>query len=107
MGTISQARSDIQQYLTEGDARTYLSNYKRNEFDVVFSRWFLECIADDDLSDLISEMNRISKLQVHILMNHPNPDYYNVKSLSEWQALDWQTGTILIKGEGWDNYLEK
>jgi SAM-dependent methyltransferase len=107
----SQARSDIQQYITVADARTELAksqDYKRNEFDILFSRWFLCCIPDADLPDLIDEMNRVSIQQVHILMNSPNPDYYNVKTPQQWlDNYDWEVGTILIPNEDWDNYLTK
>jgi cyclopropane fatty-acyl-phospholipid synthase-like methyltransferase len=96
---IDNCEDGVGQYLTVGDARTYLSSYKRNEFDAVFSLRFLECISESDLPDLISEMNRISKYQFHEIDIEPNSDYYLVKSLSWWGDLDWDKGTILVARE--------
>ncbi len=96
-----KARQDIQQYITVADARTYLQNYSKNEFDVIWSRRFMECMADEDIPDLIDEMNRISKYQVHIIgcddsFHGTKRDYYNLKTINDWLSYDWDKGTILI-----------
>ncbi|MCK5017980.1 MAG: class I SAM-dependent methyltransferase [Candidatus Peribacteraceae bacterium] len=92
-----QASSVVQPYLTVADARTELSKYKANEFDIIYSRWFLECISDDDLPDLVDEMNRISKQQVHVVRKGKNPDYYNKKTVQEWLDLSWEKGTVFLE----------
>ena len=40
-----------------GDAKTILPTMRKNEYDVIFTSQFLECIADADLPALITEMN--------------------------------------------------
>jgi hypothetical protein len=91
-----QASSSVQPYLTVADARTYLDNYSNNEFDLLYSRWFLECISDTDLPDLIKEMNRVSKQQVHIVFPQTRNDYYNPKSVQDWLDFKFAQGTAII-----------
>jgi ubiquinone/menaquinone biosynthesis C-methylase UbiE len=91
-----QASSSVQPYLTVADARTYLDNYSNNEFDLLYSRWFLECISDTDLPDLIKEMNRVSKQQVHIVFPQTRNDYYNPKSVQDWLGFKFAQGTAII-----------
>lgn len=89
-----------------GDARTALVNrqdFKNNSYDVIFSAQFLECIDDADLADLITEMNRIAKtLQIHFvstignITDVPSQSKYNLKTLAEWGALGFDSGTRLI-----------
>lgn len=104
---ISCAREDIKPYLRVGDIRTALKDYKRNEFDVLFSRWTLECIDDTDLPELIADMNRISKLQIHAIDESIKPEYYNRKLITEWQAMDFKTGTILTNNSHFKNLITK
>ena len=91
-----KASDEVKPYLTVADARTHLTTYSKNEFDAVFSRYFLECISDEDLPDLIEEMNRISKFQLHIVMKHGKEEYYNIKDAAGWQVFDWDKGSYLM-----------
>lgn len=104
---ISCAREDIKPYLRVGDIRTALKDYKRNEFDVLFSRWTLECIADADLPELIADMNRIAKVQIHAIDESIKPEYYNRKPIEEWRAMDWKTGTLLTSNSHFKNLITK
>lgn len=89
-----------------GDARILLADkqqFKKNSYDVIFTAQFLECIDDADLPDLITEMNRISKtVQIHLISTTPNitdipsQPKYNLKTLTEWAALGWESGTRII-----------
>jgi len=93
---ISQARADIQQYLTVADVRTWLPTLKNNAYDFLFSRWWLQCMNDADLPALISQMNRVCKgVQVHMIYMNLS-EWYNIKTLEEWRAYDWKPGTRLI-----------
>ncbi|MCK5023421.1 MAG: class I SAM-dependent methyltransferase [Candidatus Aenigmarchaeota archaeon] len=103
---ISQAKSELQPYLEVADARVKMGTYKRNEWDFIFSRWFLECMSDVDLAALIPEMNTACKSdQVHIVNTEMRADYYNVKSLLDWADLPFAVGTILIPNDNFDEYL--
>ena len=105
---ISQAKPAVLPYLEVADARTKLATYKRNSWDYVFSRWFLECMSDADLTTLIPDMNFICKSdQVHIVSTLSPPDYYNIKTLQQWRALPFKTGTILIQDDDLVNYVTK
>jgi len=89
--------SAVQPYLTVGDARTDLAQYKRNEFDFIISTRVLECFSEAELPDIISEMNRISRKQVHVIDDENlNENFYLKKSLTWWKSLGFQKGTILI-----------
>jgi len=103
-----QADPIVQPYLIVQDALSWLGDQRRNQWDVCFSRWFMCCFDDAGAVSLIAEMNRVFKQQVHIFMNNPNPDYYNVHNLQEWHDLfDWEVGTILVADLDFDNYLTK
>ena len=106
---ISQADPAVLPYLEVADARTKLATYKRNSWDFVFSRWFLECVSDTDLPQLISDMNFVCKSdQVHLFFPTATPpDWYNVKTIAEWQSLPFATGTILIANDDLVNYTTK
>ncbi len=82
----AQAETDkVKDRIFLGDARTDLSQFQDNEFDVVFSLRFLECIAEEDISVLVTQINRISKAQFHETDKEPNSLYYlkrNVDDLS-------------------------
>ena len=80
-----------------GDAIAVLPTMRKNEYGVIFSSRFFECIADTDLPDLISEMNRVAKTkQIHIISETSNPLYYNEHELEWWSNQGFQKGTILI-----------
>lgn len=96
---IGEADPAIAPYLTVADIKTHLATYRRNEFDVVFSRWTLECFSDTELLDIIDEMNRISKFQIHIIWQDINPDFYNGKTITEWLAMPFDIGTVIIPTE--------
>jgi len=88
-------------YLIAADARDYLAdpNRKRNEWDAVISRKFLDCLSDSDLAAMIPQMNYITKfLQVHFVDDDIDGEYYNRKTLAEWQALPFEAGTIVLDG---------
>jgi len=103
-----QAAPEVQPYLIVQDALSWLGDQRRNQWDICFTRWFMCCFDDAGAVTLIDEMNRVFKQQIHILMNNPNVDYYNVHTLQEWHDLfDWEVGTILTADRDFDNYLTK
>lgn len=91
-----QASSAVKPYLTVADARTHLNTYSSNEFDLIYSRWFLECIDDSDLPDLIKDMNAKSMQQVHIVHPQLRADYYNPKSVQDWLSYKFENGTVIV-----------
>jgi len=96
---IGEADPAVQPYLYTGDARTYLSNFVNNEFQVVFSLRFLECMPEADIPDLIDEMNRIGRFQFHAIDVDPNPTYYHAQPLTWWANFKWPKKTVLIGRE--------
>lgn len=80
-----------------GDARTEIVNLKKDQYDVIFSSQFLDCMPESDIELFIKEMNRVSKYrQVHIITESANEKYYNSKTLKEWSKYPFESGTILI-----------
>jgi len=101
---IDNCEPEAAPYLTVGDARTTLSTYKNREFDVVFSRSFMECIPEADLPSLIDDINRISKSQFHIIDEFIGEksnaaQYYLNKPIEDWVNYSWPRGTKLVKQE--------
>lgn len=85
----------------EADARTALLTRRRNQYNLIFSKQFLECIDDADLPSLITEMNRVALTkQIHIVTETINRDdtrdNYNLKTLAQWATLGFEAGTVLI-----------
>jgi len=90
---------ELQPYLIVADARTWLAapERKRNEYDAVISRGFLDCLTDTELAVIIPQINFITKSQqVHVVDQSDDPEYYNQKTLAEWQALPFEAGTIVL-----------
>jgi len=97
--------STVDTFIT-GDAKILLADkraFRNNSYDVIFTSQFLECIDDADLTNLITEMNRVVKtIQIHLISTTPNIDdipsqsKYNLKTLAEWALLPFKTGTRLI-----------
>lgn len=97
---------DISQYATEnapipqvtqGDARD-LSAYSRNEFDILYSVRFLECLDPADIPQLVSDMSFIAKSQIHIIdePTYGPTDYYNLQTKEAWLAYDFPKNTKII-----------
>ena len=90
---------DLQPYLIVADARTWLASGDRvrNEYDAVISRGFLDCQTDADLATMIPRINFICKsVQIHAVDTNNNAEYYNQKTLAQWQALGFEAGTIIV-----------
>lgn len=104
---IGQASPAIQPFLTVADARTHLATYARNQFDVVYSMRYFECVADADLPGLITQISRIGRLSVHWIGTQENAVYYNNKPLTEWLAMGWARRTRLIDYNNQNNILVK
>lgn len=94
------SRPDLADKFTVGNALDLLPTYKKGFFNVLFTRWTLECFSDDDLALLIEEMNRVTKnQQIHIIRQSLPTEYYNSKTIEEWLEMPFSSGTILIPNE--------
>lgn len=84
------------------------NGFKNNSYDVIISRLSLECLTDTELAILIPKLNSWCRVQqVHIFSNPENINQqtitegaYNLKSLSEWALMGFESGTILRDREG-------
>ncbi len=84
---------------TFGDAKTLLADsraYADNQKDVLVSFRFLDCIPEADLPALITQMNRVSRKQLHIITKNANPNFYNTHDLTWWQTQGFPRGTVLL-----------
>ena len=109
---IGKASDGVKSFLTIADVRTELSKYSVNEFDVVFSLRFLECIPETDLPALIAQINRISKFQFHHLDEFVGAKagaskFYLNKPLSEWLNYGFSKSTKLFSEENHNTILTK
>lgn len=104
---IDNCESEVAPYLKVGDVRTALSQYKNREFDIVFSLRFLECISEEDLPNLISETNRISKFQFHGIDEDGNENFYLLNPLEWWIELPFVKGTLLFSNQNFNKELIK
>jgi len=77
------------------DALEFLTTEGDNTYDYIISFGFLESIDDTKLLDLIKQMNRVAKKQIHGVYNEGNPEYYNIKTTEKWQALFGDTVTVI------------
>lgn len=91
-----QASAAVKPYLTVADVRTALGQYRRNEFDWVISLRTLECFSELEIIVIITELNRISRNQVHVVDEEGNASYYTIKTLSWWLSQPFRKGTIIV-----------
>lgn len=92
---------ELEPYLIVAEAKAWLADpaRKRNEYEAVISRGFLDCFSDADLAIIIPQINFICKSkQVHIVDPDDEAEYYNVKTLAQWQALPFEAGTLILDG---------
>ena len=90
---------ELQPYLIVADARAWMPTQARNSWDAIISRGFLDCLTDAELATLIPAMNKACKFQqVHVIDPDDESEYYNRKTLAEWQALPFEAGTIVLDG---------
>lgn len=88
---------ELEPYLMVGDVRVWLPTQGKNSWDVIISRGFLDCLTDAELATLVPAMNNAAKFQqIHSVDPSDDPEYYNQKTLVEWEALDWEPGTIIL-----------
>ena len=88
---------ELQPYLIVADARIWVPAQAKNSWDAIISRGFLDCLSDAELAALIPEMNRVCKFQqVHVIDQTDDPEFYNQKTLAEWQALPFEAGTLIL-----------
>ena len=77
--------------------------FKNNEYDVTISYQTLECLTDAELAIVIPKLNSWTRVQqIHMFsnpdnLNQPTKDAnaYNEKTLAEWAAMGFESGTIL------------
>ena len=94
---IGEAREDIRPFLIQADAREYLPALKKNSFNVIYSRWFLTCMSDADLTVVIPAMNNAGFLQIHHIWTDFLPEHYNCHPMEWWlSGAGFKRGTRLI-----------
>lgn len=103
---ISQASAEVAPYLSVQDVRTYLPTLGRNDYDYIFSRGFIECLTDQEVTDLIPSMDLVSKSGMMHMMVATNSDYYNVKTIAEWAAQFSWSKTLLIQNYDLSNMIQ-
>jgi 2-polyprenyl-3-methyl-5-hydroxy-6-metoxy-1,4-benzoquinol methylase len=86
---------ELEPYLIVADARTWITTQKKNSWDAIISRGFLDCLTDAELATFIPAMNNACIRQVHIVDPDIEAEYYNRKTLAEWRVLPWQPGTVI------------
>jgi len=90
---------ELQPYLIAADARVWLAAQKKNSWDAIISKGFLDCFSDADLAVMIPQMNNAARfVQVHLVDPDDETEYYNRKTLAEWQALPFEAGTVILDG---------
>lgn len=100
---ISQADPVVQPYLINANAVTQLSAYGKNAYNVIYSRGFLCCLSDQELSVIIPLMNKVGFLQIHHVDTLCNPAYYNVKTVAQLSGMGLKRGTVLVENDNIKN----
>ena len=90
---------ELAPYLIVADVRTWLASAdrKRNEYEAVISRGWLHCLTDAELTAAIPRLNFITKnMQIHSIDPNADNEYYNVKTVAQWEALPFEAGTLIL-----------
>ena len=61
------------------DALSYLKAQRDNSFDYIVSWGFIECLSDEELRIMKTEMDRVATNQMHLSYKNPNSLYYNTE----------------------------
>lgn len=86
-------RSPVPGRVVQGDARGGINTTyaKGNRYDVIITECLLSCLSDADAQTVVDNCRGRSRTLVHRVWtadgSDVNPDYYNAKTLAEWQAL--------------------
>jgi len=108
---VGECEEGVAPYLTTADAKVLGTlGYSRNEFDILITSRFLECLSDEEISQFIEDADFIAKKQVH-LITPPyklNGTYYNPRTPEQWiNDFAWKKGTIIAPYNDEENYLIK
>jgi len=108
---ISEAEEGISPYLQVADARLLSTlGYTRNEFDILITSRFLECLTNAEIVAFNTASSFIAKKQVHLITptGKINSDFYNTKTAQEWRdSFSWPKGTVIAPYNDEDNFLTK
>lgn len=107
---LGQCEEGVAPYLIQGDVRTGLGQFSNKQFDVVLSFRLIECLTDTEITQLITDCNRIGKKQVHVITvgDDLNNQYYNWRTLQQWLAdFNWPRGTVLAAYNAETNFVTK
>jgi cyclopropane fatty-acyl-phospholipid synthase-like methyltransferase len=87
----------IPNYVTLGDCYD-LSAYSNKEFDWVYSVRLLPCLDPNNIPNLIDDIKRIAKNQLHIIdePSYGNTNYYNLQTKENWLDYSWPKGTKIV-----------
>ena len=87
----------IPDYVTLGDIYD-LSAYSNKEFDWVYSIRLLPCLDPATIPDLITNITKISKNQLHIIdePSYGSTDYYNLQTKETWANYSFPHGTRIV-----------
>jgi len=82
-------------YFILSEALELLNNLRTKSYDYIVTFEFLVCF-DETLIDLILEMNRVAKNQIHVINYEGAEKYYNIQDVNFWKKLPFKQKTILI-----------
>lgn len=98
-------------FLTVGDARLLSTmGYVRNEFDVLITSRFLDCLSDAEVTAFNTTASFISKKQVHLISppEKASTEWYNVKTAQQWlDGFSWPKGTVIAEYNAEEAFLTK
>lgn len=86
-------RSPLPGVLSHADARNGIDTQfaRGNRYDVIITECVLSCLSDADAQTLVDNCRSSARNVLHRVWttdgSDVNPDYYNAKTLAEWQAL--------------------
>ena len=104
---IDNCEDGMSPYLSVADGRD-LSSYSRNEFDVVISLRFLECLTDAELTQFASDCSRITKKQVYVnSSDRVNQNFYIYRTSDQLLTYPFPKGTVFAWYNDETNFITK
>ena len=95
---ISEAKEEIKKHLVLEEVISFLKSQPSNSYENIVSFWFIECLNDEELSELSKEANRVSNNQYHFTNSFCNKKYYNAKNPEEYKPFGFKN-TIISNGD--------
>lgn len=101
---ISEAEKELQPHLIISEAISFLESQPDNSYGTIFSRWFIECLTNEELIKIAPQINRVGINQLHYTNSFSNINFYNSKKPIEYKEFGFEN-VLITNGTNTEDYI--